>query len=47
MAKNLSNEGHDVTIVSKDLPMRVKASAVGLAAEEYAPSSPWTAAGPV
>src|SRR6476661_4396498 len=35
VAKNLANEGHDVTIVSKDLPMRVKASAVGLAAEEY------------
>ena len=26
---------HDVTLVSKDLPMRVKASAMGLAAEEY------------
>ena len=35
VAKNLANEGHDVTMVSKDLPMRVKASAVGLAAEEY------------
>ena len=46
VAKNLSNEGHDVTIVSKDLPMRVKASAVGLAAEEYraelAVDSGWT-----
>ena len=28
-------EGRDVTLVSKDLPMRVKASAVGLDAEEY------------
>jgi PhoH-like ATPase len=35
VAKNLSNEGHDVTIVSKDLPMRVKASACGIEAEEY------------
>ena len=35
VAKNLSNEGADVTIVSKDLPMRVKASACGLDAEEY------------
>ena len=35
VAKNLSNEGRVVTVVSKDLPMRVKASAVGLTAEEY------------
>ncbi|HAN70640.1 MAG TPA: ribonuclease, partial [Actinobacteria bacterium] len=28
-------EGQDVILVSKDLPMRVKASSVGLAAEEY------------
>ncbi len=35
VAKNLSNEGCDVTIVSKDLPMRVKASACGLEAQEY------------
>jgi PhoH-like ATPase len=35
VAKNLANEGRRVTIVSKDLPMRVKASACGLAAEEY------------
>lgn len=35
VAHNLSQEGHDVTLVSKDLPMRIKASAVGLAAEEY------------
>jgi PhoH-like ATPase len=31
----LDREGRDVVLVSKDLPMRVKASAVGLAAEEY------------
>ena len=35
VARNLANEGHVVTLVSKDLPMRVKASAVGLDAEEY------------
>ncbi|MGH8892691.1 MAG: PhoH family protein [Actinomycetes bacterium] len=35
VARNLSEEGADVTLVSKDLPMRVKASAVGLVAEEY------------
>lgn len=35
VARNLQAEGHDVTLVSKDLPMRVKASSVGLHAEEY------------
>jgi PhoH-like ATPase len=35
VARNLANEDHDVTLVSKDLPMRIKASAVGLRAEEY------------
>jgi len=35
VAKNLADEGCDVTVVSKDLPMRIKASAVGLNAEEY------------
>jgi PhoH-like ATPase len=35
VACNLAAEGRDVVLVSKDLPMRVKASAVGLAAEEY------------
>ncbi len=35
VARNLADEGKQVTIVSKDLPMRVKASAVGLDAEEY------------
>ncbi|NYE96529.1 PhoH-like ATPase [Psychromicrobium silvestre] len=35
VAKNLANEGFNVTVVSKDLPMRVKASAMGLQAEEY------------
>jgi PhoH-like ATPase len=35
VAANLQNEGFDVTVVSKDLPMRVKASSIGLRAEEY------------
>lgn len=35
VARNLANGGADVVLVSKDLPMRVKASSVGLAAEEY------------
>ncbi|MGW1993074.1 PhoH family protein [Embleya sp. NPDC001921] len=35
VARHLMAEGHDVTLVSKDVPMRVKASAVGLSAEEY------------
>ena len=35
VALNFAGEGRDVTLVSKDLPMRVKAAAVGLAAEEY------------
>ena len=46
VARNLANEGQQVTVVSKDLPMRVKASAVGLEAEEYraelAVESGWT-----
>ena len=46
VALNLANEGLQVTVVSKDLPMRVKAASVGLAAEEYraelAPESGWT-----
>jgi len=35
VAMNLAAEGMHVTVVSKDLPMRVKASSIGLAAEEY------------
>ncbi|GCD35183.1 ATP-binding protein [Streptomyces chrestomyceticus JCM 4735] len=35
VARNLQAEGYDVTVVSKDLPLRIKASAVGLLAEEY------------
>ncbi|RMI03686.1 PhoH family protein [Cellulomonas triticagri] len=45
-AANLAAEGADVTVVSKDLPMRIKASAIGLRAEEYrhelAVDSGWT-----
>lgn len=35
VALNYANEGHDVVLVTKDLPLRVKAASVGLAAEEY------------
>lgn len=35
VASNLSNDGLDVVVVSKDMPLRVKASSIGLAAEEY------------
>ena len=35
VAKNLQVEGAEVVLVSKDLPMRIKASASGLKAEEY------------
>ena len=49
VARNLANEGRLVTVVSKDLPMRVKASACGLDAEEYraelAVESGWTGHG--
>jgi len=45
-ALNLRAEGADVTLVSKDMPLRVKASAVGLPADEYRaqdiPPSGWT-----
>ena len=35
VAANLAAEGLEVAVVSKDLPMRVKAAAVGLPAQEY------------
>ncbi|GII93180.1 PhoH family protein [Sinosporangium siamense] len=35
VARHLAAEGCDVVLVSKDLPMRVKAASIGLAAEEY------------
>ena len=46
VARNLADEGADVRLVSKDLPMRIKAAAVGLEAQEYraelAVDSGWT-----
>ena len=46
VALNYATEGREVTLVSKDLPMRVKASSVGIRAEEYraelAVESEWT-----
>ena len=46
VAMHLLQEGHRVTVVSKDLPMRVKAASLGLTAEEYlaeqAADSGWT-----
>jgi PhoH-like ATPase len=35
VARSLADEGADVVVVTKDLPLRLKASIVGLAAEEY------------
>jgi PhoH-like ATPase len=46
VARNLADEGRTVTLVSKDLPLRIKAASIGLDAEEYraelAPESGWT-----
>ncbi len=46
VASNLAGDGLDVCVVSKDMPMRVKAASIGLAAEEYlaeqAVDSGWT-----
>jgi PhoH-like ATPase len=46
VACNLAGDGLDVCVVSKDMPMRVKAASIGLAAEEYlaeqAVESGWT-----
>jgi len=46
VAHNLARDGHDVTVVSKDLPLRLKASIVGLEADEYrnelAADASWT-----
>jgi PhoH-like ATPase len=46
VALNLANDGLAVTVVSKDLPLRVKAASIGLSAEEYraeqAIDSGWT-----
>ena len=35
IAKNLMSDGKNVVLVSKDLPLRVKASSVGVEAQEY------------
>lgn len=35
VAKNLSNEGSDVVVVSKDMPMRLLAKTLSLGAEQY------------
>ncbi len=35
VAANLAADGNDVVLVSKDLPLRVKAAAIGLHAQEY------------
>jgi PhoH-like ATPase len=35
VALGLAAEGRDVTLVTKDMPLRVKAASVGLAADEY------------
>lgn len=35
VARNLAVENNNVVLVSKDLPLRIKASSVGLAADEY------------
>ena len=46
IAKNLMAEGREVILVTKDLPLRVKASSCGVEAEEYraelASSAGWT-----
>ncbi|WP_296192368.1 PhoH family protein [uncultured Microbacterium sp.] len=46
VALHLANAGEQVAIVSKDMPMRVKAASLGIAAEEYlaeqAVDSGWT-----
>jgi PhoH-like ATPase len=47
VALNLGAEGRDVTLVTKDMPLRVKAAAVGLPSDEYrmhpvADSSGWS-----
>ena len=46
VAAHLAQDGQEVTVVSKDLPMRVKAASLGIFAEEYlaeqAVDSGWT-----
>jgi PhoH-like ATPase len=46
VARALANEGHSVVLVSKDMPLRIKASSIGLEAQEYRAELPvdsgWT-----
>jgi PhoH-like ATPase len=46
VARSLAAEGEDVVLVSKDLPLRVKAASIGLPAQEYRAELPaesgWT-----
>ena len=46
VARSLAAEGEDVVLVSKDLPLRIKAASIGLHAQEYRaelpPESGWT-----
>jgi PhoH-like ATPase len=46
VARSLAAEGEDVVLVSKDLPLRVKAASIGLTAQEYRAEMPvdsgWT-----
>src|SRR5258708_28414930 len=46
VARSLAAEGNDVVLVSKDLPLRVKAASIGLTAQEYRAELPadsgWT-----
>jgi PhoH-like ATPase len=46
VARSLASEGESVVLVSKDLPLRIKAAAIGLQAQEYRaelpPESGWT-----
>ncbi len=46
VARNLTADGKDVVLVTKDLPLRVKASSMGISAEEYraelVPNTGWT-----
>jgi PhoH-like ATPase len=46
VARSLAAEGDDVVLVSKDLPLRVKAASIGLTAQEYRAEMPaesgWT-----
>jgi PhoH-like ATPase len=46
VARSLANEGQNVVLVSKDMPLRIKAAAIGLEAQEYRAELPvdsgWT-----